>query len=117
MKSKILLLVFIPFVVFATPVKANMSTGVLLEICQEDAGPQVGYCLGFINGAYTQAVFLTTAMQLQGLEIEQFCVPEESNLGQFQKIFVKWASQNPEKHHLPAAVNVVTAVRNAFPCK
>ena len=93
---------------------ADFQTGnQLLAKCEnEDSFAGQGECLGYLKAA------IDTYRTLAVLEeFEPFiCMPERVNGRQIEKIWIKYANENPENLHMPAAALVLLADIKAFPC-
>jgi len=75
---------------------------------------EVGYCLGMMEGA----IALNHIYRTRPGTYPLFCYPPEAtNMEQAARIVVKWLKANPEKLHAAAALCVVLALSEAFPCK
>lgn len=64
------------------------------------------YLGGFVDGAITA-----------GMSVPLFCMPNSVTNKELALIFSKWADANPERHHLPMTLGIVSAIAPAFPCK
>jgi len=73
-----------------------------------------GYCHIYVSGIIdVQANF---GLAEKDNEIRT-CFPEGMNARQGAFVFVKWAKDNPELHHMPAFWGIVKSFYEAFPCK
>jgi hypothetical protein len=50
-------------------------------------------------------------------EPKYFCMPIGATVGQLQKVYIKYANENPQALHYDAAGMVRKAFTEAFPCK
>ena len=84
----------------------------MLALCEGEDNLDLAICLG-----YLQAVADTykTAAEWEGFE-SVICAPISVTGRQLQKVWVKYANENPEKLHLSAASIVMHAYKDAFPC-
>ncbi|WP_425477716.1 Rap1a/Tai family immunity protein [Arenimonas caeni] len=67
----------------------------------------LGYVTGFLDGYYTAS---------WALPADLFCLPEGSSTVQVARVFIKWASANPNKVHKPAGEGLYSALIEGFPC-
>lgn len=91
------------------------SAGALLEACEAVRSGQstfdTGYCLGRVAGAtWTLDAFATE------LKPRQECIPANVNADQLIRVFVKFASDNPNRLHEPDLRIVFDAMQQAWPC-
>ena len=88
-----------------------MCRGMPDEITQapSDQGLCIGYMHGFAGG---YSVGLNTSPG-----DNRICLPVGVSTLQWSRIFLKWADQNPEGLHWPAAIGVLAAMSTAFPCQ
>jgi hypothetical protein len=77
------------------------NSNVLLNVCES-------YLAGSVDATYTWAEL--------GYIPKKFCIPQAVTISQLRRIFVKYASENPERLHLKASSLSVEAFRMAFPC-
>ena len=69
------------------------------------------YCSGFISGVEE------TARIQGGLEINpKICLPEGKTSSQYTDIYIRYASRNTTNLSKPAALVVIEAFQDAFPC-
>lgn len=69
------------------------------------------YCSGFISGVEESTRLLT------GLTIEpKICLPRGKTASQFTQIYTRYASQKTTELSKPAALIVIEAFQDAFPC-
>lgn len=84
----------------------------LLDSC-ESKDFKEAFCLGYITGV----------TDLDGMDGSVFperrrsCVAENVSNGQVKDIVVKYLKDHPEERHLLAAILIVKAMAQAFPCK
>ena len=92
------------------PALAGHVTGEeLLEYCESKNAAEWGFCSGFIWGA-------ADGHQLTRNESASFCSPEDTTSDQMGRVVVKYLREHPEKHHEYAAILVVVALVEAWPC-
>lgn len=95
------------------------TTGELLDNCKHDQEPALySYCVGYVMGAAEAQ--LTSDMFHKGIDSSFpgfFCPPNNVTGSQVAAIFVKYATDHPEAHHLQADWIVTAAMTNAFPCR
>jgi len=85
----------------------------LVQACDEGAtAVEFGFCTGYILAAVESAENYSIVNNTNLL-----CLPEEWTVGQGMKIFLKWASENPERLHEQALAGVVASNYQAFKCK
>jgi Ssp1 endopeptidase immunity protein Rap1a len=113
---KILLSAFFLLLVSASVHAQRVSTTTgndLLDSCESKAEFKQAFCLGYINGA----------TDLDGMDGSVFperrrsCVAENVSNGQVRDVVVKYLRDHPEERHLLAAILIVKAMSQAFPCK
>lgn len=98
----------------------------LLKTCQEivrhmdgDRTPVVnpmglGQCFGVLEGVRDTLTLLNEDLPLES----RLCFPESGvNNGQAARIITKYLRDNPAQLHLPGAFLVLSAYKQAFPCK
>ena len=92
------------------PAMAHHVTGEeLLEYCESKNAAEWGFCSGFIWGA-------ADGHQLTSNESASFCSPEDAASDHMGRVVVKYLREHPEKHHEYAAILVVVALIEAWPC-
>jgi len=84
-----------------------------------------GLCSGFMMG-YREGIKVSIAMlqhdnpSLASLKDSEedlgVCVPDGVELAQMIRVTLKYIREHPEQGHLPSALLVLMAERNAFPC-
>tara|TARA_R110001632_G_scaffold105926_1_gene215534 strand:+ start:9955 stop:10305 length:351 start_codon:yes stop_codon:yes gene_type:complete len=88
------------------------SGNTLLAACEIENNFEQAMCQG-----YLMAVNDTHYAATMWGGLEQFsCLQEGVMSNQLQKIWIKWANENPEKLHFEASGLVLNAYRKAFPC-
>lgn len=99
---------------FANPTSMS-AAGALLEACEVARSGQSnfdsGYCLGRVAGAAWTVNAFATELQ-PGRE----CIPAGVNADQLIRVFVKFASDNPNRLHEPDLRIVFDAMQQAWPC-
>jgi hypothetical protein len=76
------------------------------------AGPAM--CWGFFIGLQKVINLIPAQGQQPFLSV---CAPEKSNRAQLIAIFVRYAEQNPQRHHEDVFWVAVDSLRAAFPCR
>lgn len=69
--------------------------------------PDAGFCIGYLRGMAD----MNSIADIGGI-----CTPQEVGTNQLARIYVKWADDNPERHHEDMSIGWVSAMRKAFPC-
>jgi len=106
-----------------------------LEICSSNEKPQaqlnemdflnLGLCQGFMLGFHDGIGTAIAILQLNdsslsylknSMEDIKICTPAGVENGQLIRVVMKYIRDHPEQAHEPAAVLVVKAELNAFPC-
>jgi hypothetical protein len=72
----------------------------------------IGYCLGFIEATVSVGEVLLVAADAR----IKVCRPPSANVGQAAELVVKYLKDNPAERPRPAAVLVVKALQQAWPC-
>jgi hypothetical protein len=112
---------------------------VLLEMCEAEFetrgyGCCIAYVMGYRDGItvaanrarllfdlYREGGYLPEDADPEALLIgdfvQRFCAPTEVTTGQLAKVFVKWATDHPERHHEEWNVGLLAAWGEAFPCE
>jgi hypothetical protein len=85
----------------------------LLESCESKGNLEHAFCLGYIIGV-TDVEGMDSAVFP---ERRRSCVAENVSNGQVRDVVVKYLKDHPEERHLQAAILVVKAMGQAFPCK
>jgi Rap1a immunity proteins len=67
----------------------------------------------FMNDAQQ---FMEMGSEGQTKTLLETCLPPDSPLTQFIRVFVSYGEQHPEELNLPAGVLVLHAVKKPFPC-
>ena len=71
----------------------------------------------FISGWMRGVLVAQIAYQVTLNQPKFICMPEELHAGIAEKIFIKYANENPEQLVDPAALLLFRALKNAYPCK
>lgn len=117
MKMKLRILAFITIAVISagSPANAGFFTGgKLLPLCESGSASKNRACEMYLVGITDAHDGLH---RLGGLTREFFCLSQGVSLPQIQKIFIKYANENPQYLQLPASRLVIGAFAKAFPCK
>ena len=70
-------------------------------------------CFGFIN-----AIQQLSAVTVEGRTLTNLCLPEKSTLAQLVRVVVAYGQRHPEKlSEGNAAIFVINALADAFPCR
>jgi|SRR5271165_6558004 len=77
---------------------------------------KAGTCMGFIQGVIDYDTIVTTDKNGHPTG-RHFCVPAEASETQLAKVVVKYGDDHPQQLHLPAAMIVLLAMKDAFPCQ
>ena len=77
---------------------------------------RVGTCQGFIEGVLDRETMAKTDRAGRPVE-RNFCVPSEASVEELAKVVMKYGDNHPQELHFPAAVIVVLAMKDAFPCR
>jgi hypothetical protein len=70
-----------------------------------------GICIGFLEGWLDSISLIELTLNKKIV-----CIPSNVIMSQVQKIYLKWAEKNPEKLHQAAAIGLMGALQEAFPC-
>ena len=73
----------------------------------------VAFISGWMRGVLVSQIFYEVTLN----QPKFICMPEELHSGIVEKIFIKYANENPEKLLEPAAVLLWDALLEAYPCK
>ncbi len=79
--------------------------------------------LQFQSGAFCDGYFLGFASGIQIMKYmndsmtSRVCLPGNSEVGQWERVFLKYIDQHPEELHLPMTIVVWSSLAEAFPCK
>jgi Rap1a immunity proteins len=73
----------------------------------------IGECIGYFSALFDYAYMIDAPTKKHFIDV---CPPEHMALVQFVKIFLKFASENPERLHERAGVLSYLALSRAFPC-
>ena len=83
----------------------------------------VGLCFGYLHGSREAFVMSVTTLKIAGTydnEVSKAalpCIPEQVEVGQLARIFIKYAQSHPEELHERDTLLVRRAFVKAFPCK
>ena len=88
--------------------KPYFSGQELLNDCTSKKALPRGFCIGFVNGLVNGYVFSDRNTYL--------CPPANSNVGQWERVIIKYLEDNPQMLHEPASVLAINAMFEAFPC-
>ncbi len=114
-KACILLLLISPITVFAGDT-VFINGNLLLSNCENN---EEGYlfCTGYISAVTDSETALRLGWHINS-NLQTFCLPENKiTVGQLVKVFKKYANNNPQDLHLPAAFLVIQSFTQAWPCK
>jgi hypothetical protein len=109
---------------FAVPVNAQMTSAMLARLCSQEGKPGRAMCetyiAGLAEGILAQKTLLCNTVFDCGPAIEKegtFCLPEHTvTFEQMAEIFLQHEkSRKPKKNGL-AALEFLTAMKNAYPC-
>lgn len=70
----------------------------------------IGYTEGVMDGAMAEAAIVGKS------QLAPFCVPSEVDNEQLIRITLKYIRNHPEEAHKPGFVQIIRALREAFPC-
>jgi hypothetical protein len=93
----------------------QMTAGDLFDRCIFDPAappPDAFICAGYLTGAEDAMAIVWAA---NGLE-RAYCKPEATQRGALLRTFIDYMRAHPEKRGLPAALVILQAFRDAFPC-
>ncbi len=97
------------------PANAYTTGDKLLTYCEV---PKSDEFLYFQNHAYCSAYIAGAVDGMFYIDTQQlFCVPQKVTNSQLIKIFVNYLNANPERLHEFYVGLVLSAMREAFPCK
>jgi len=85
----------------------------LLKWCESTDDIDRAFCLGYIIGVTD----LDGADGSMFPERRRSCVAEGANNGQVRDVVVKYLKDRPEERHILAAILIVKAMVQTFPCK
>jgi len=77
---------------------------------------KAGTCDGFIQGVIDYDTIAHTDKTGHPAG-HNLCVPPEASATQLAKVIAKYGDDHPQQLHLPAAVIVLLAMKDAFPCR
>lgn len=90
------------------------TIGAMADSCQRADGDFFKtYCFTYISAVLDVEVMYG----LQSNKLGKACIPDSVLARQAAAVFVKWAANNPEKHHQPAITGIVDSLITAFPCR
>ena len=88
----------------------------LLEVCED--GEDQSLSTHFQNNAYCAGYITGITDGLRYLDFEnRFCLPKGVTHGQTQKVVVKYLRENPQRLHEHYVPIILSALKEAFPCK
>ncbi len=114
--TQLIIIILLTFTV--VPDKAIAETGnELLEMCDieltKDSSvsefQDTAFCHGYIVGAYEGMKYMAKQ--------KVWCRPEGVTFGQIKKVVIKYLKENPQRLHELYVELVLSAMREAFPCK
>jgi Rap1a immunity proteins len=76
----------------------------------------LGYTEGVMDGAMAEAAVVLGPTDNSQNQLAPFCVPSEADNGQLVRITLKYIRKHPEEAHKPGFVQIIRALREAFPC-
>lgn len=76
----------------------------------------LGYTEGVMDGAMAEAAVVSGSIDKSKNQLAPFCVPSEADNGQLVRITLKYIRKHPEEAHKPGYVQIIRALREAFPC-
>jgi len=120
MKSKLLSLVLILACFITTPVFAQLERGdqLLWMLTGQDSNEVKAlmdrtYSAGYVSGTIDSYMVLSDANPSDRF----ICFPKQGiSNHQAIQIIIKWLKEHPERLHETARINVLEALRTAFPC-
>jgi hypothetical protein len=112
MKIKILALVLMLGIVGRAD-SDFISANTVLPDCENESIAVQNDCVMYLAGV----VDATETWIAFGQVREVFCIPNDVNLDQLRKIFIKFANEHPEDLHSNAGSVVINALFKAFPCE
>lgn len=97
----------------AKPAAALVTGNQLYELCKGQ-GSESPFCFGYIAGVaeFSDALLF----ELEDAEPFSFCRPRGVTTGQIVDVVTKYLAENPDELHNPALVEVIVALRLAWPC-
>ena len=109
---------------YSSPALAQYESGnSLYEECKSEAGDfKSGLCLGYITAvadAHIETVFSVAVANIERKDVQlrtSFCLRDGVNIGQLRDVVFQYLAQNPSERDKPAALLVITALAQAFPC-
>ncbi|MCU7836092.1 MAG: hypothetical protein KZQ83_12690 [gamma proteobacterium symbiont of Taylorina sp.] len=95
----------------------QMTAQKLLTTCSSSYMTSTGrqrqtYCSGFISG-----VEESTRLQVKAAIAPKICLPNGKTSSQYRDIYMQYASRKTTELSKPAALVVIEALRDAFPCR
>ncbi len=85
-----------------------------VDHCLSDDARSEAYCFAYVAGVADMVGSISVPM-VSGFTA--VCFPDETTLGQLNRVVVKYLKAHPEETHEPAVVLVTVALREAFPCQ
>jgi hypothetical protein len=90
----------------------DVTGGHLVEFCESDSASDLALCHGFFRGlSDTHSIY---AAMGKGLHL--YCLPRGVTQEQFERVAFRWMEANPERLQRPAAVLIVQALHERYPC-
>ena len=89
-------------------VESTNNAGELVDVLQ---------CQAYVEGVFTGYSMVSNALSLKEAGVERVCVPDEAKLKQMILVVQKYLKDHPEKLHSGAGELIMTALKEAFPCK
>jgi hypothetical protein len=79
---------------------------------------KVSICLGVVAGILDfERIWFAAANVAAGKPAAHFCVPDSVSATQAAKVVVKYGNDHPAELNLPAVMIVISAMKEAFPCR
>ncbi len=105
--------VFVLGAAVSPPAAGEDITGArIIELCESDSASDLALCHGFFRGlSDTHSIY---AAMGKGLHL--YCLPRGVTQEQFERVAFKWMDANAEALQRPAAVLIVQAMHEGFPC-
>jgi hypothetical protein len=118
MKCKTIVLVSILATGLINAGNANAITyftaGKMLSLCESDSTEDTHKCMMFLAGIHDAHEAL---INWKLLKDRNHCIPENVTTQQLLKVYIKYAADYPEVHHLSASSATLRIYNEAFPCK
>lgn len=90
----------------------NMVASMDGAAVSQDTGTMlgVGVCAGYLASFKDAQMFMPHSSPMHA------CVPNDATVLQLGRVFLKWAGEHPESHHLNRALGVFAAMQQGFSC-